>query len=91
MPLPAALKALNPFDVTDAESLNISQADFSVMVNVGNELAGLSAPAQGAMLGAVVATPGGASLYKRKLASGMIWGAALGAGLTALAYRLRRR
>lgn len=91
MDLSSLKGALNPFDVTDSESTNISQTEFTVMVNVGNELAGLSAPAQGAMLGAAVATPGGGALYKKKLVTGMAWGAALGAALTAVAMRLRRR
>ena len=87
----SSLKSLNPFDVTDSESVNISQTEFPVMVNIGNELAGLSAPAQGAMLGAAVATPGGGALYKKKLTTGIAWGAALGSLLTVIAYRLRRR
>jgi hypothetical protein len=73
------VKALNPFDVFDSESVNLTQQDGAILQNMGNEAANLTPPAQGALLGLAVAMPGGRALYNKKILTAIALGLGVGA------------
>jgi hypothetical protein len=72
------VKAINPFDVTDAEAATLSASDQAILTNMGNEAFQLSSDGQGALLGLSVATPGGGALFKRKVVTALLLGAVVG-------------